>query len=292
MPEIQRIHSLKPSTPEGPNYFFDDICDAEKALRDLYTVTKIHWYKQNAASNKAEHEFLIAEVTRRIDSLCSEKVYLVVERSPSSDAGIKRVVQTSVKTSHPIFAWDKMHCVDDPTRTALLTDRSIDHPLGSYPLYNFPILEFLRMVHVISHHSPEYQLNGAMCYWYAAMIAGLARIHFAPNGDLRRPTGAGTFKGFNAFRQSDWEADFAVINEKYIEAKRIDPDPVGPRRLQQLEREAVLKQETANAKEEAARERALKEEERALKEAAQDEVRSLRAQLRRAGATGTQLDFG
>jgi hypothetical protein len=142
----------------GPNYFYDDICDAEETLRSLYTITNIRWFKQGAATNKAEHEFLVAEVTRRDGLGYRERVYLVVERSPSSDAGFKSVVKSSVKTSHPVSVMDEMHCIDDQAYTTLLTDRCCQEPLGSYPFSAFPILEFLRMVHLVSHMSGVYYI--------------------------------------------------------------------------------------------------------------------------------------
>jgi hypothetical protein len=312
MPELERILPLKPHLRDRPNVFFEHICDAPKDLRALYTVTEIVWYKQLTSGNKAEHEFLVAKVHRPADN---HTVYLLVERGPTWEAKRKQVMKT-VDSSRFVPAWDDILCIDHSAHTALLTERVVNR-LGSSPFPSFPVLEFLRMVHIVTNYKPDYQLNGAMCYWYAEMIAHLAMTHFGgPDSNSGRPTGAGKLRGVNVFRESRWKEDFAAINGKYIEAKTIDPDPISLRRVQEAKqkeetaRERALKEEERALKEE---ERALKEEERALKEqsmereaaraeeaareralkeAAQDKVRSLEAQLRRAGATGTQLDFG
>jgi hypothetical protein len=298
MPELEPILPLTPHLSGSPNDFFDHICDASKDLRALYTVTEIVCYKQTVSGNKAQHEFLVAKVHRAADN---HTVYLVVERGPTWEAKPKQVLKT-VDTSKFVPAWDYMQCKDHSAHKALITERAATD-IGSFPFRSFPVLEFLRMVVIVTNYKPDYQLNGAMCYWYMEMIARLATTHFGgQDGNWRRLPGAGTLGGINVSDQDRGEDDFAAIDRKYIEEKMNKPDPISRRR----EEEADQKKETARERALKEEERALKEQsmereaaraeeaarERALKEAAQDKVRSLEAQLRRAGATGTQLDFG
>jgi hypothetical protein len=296
MPELETILPLRPNLRGRPNDFFDHICDASKDLRALYTVTEIVCYRQPASGNKAEHEFLVAKVHRAADN---HTVYLLVERGPTWEAKPKQVLKT-VDTSKFVPAWDDMRCNDHSAHTALITERAA-YPLGSFPFRSFPVLEFLRMVVIVTNYKPDYQLNGAMCYWYMEMIARLAMTHFGgQDGKWKRPRGAGRLGGVSVLGQDRCEDDFAAIDRKYIGEKMEKPDPISRRRKEEADqkketaRERALKEESmereAARAEEAVRERVLKEEERALKEAAQDEVSSLREQLRR--TTGTQLDFG
>jgi hypothetical protein len=318
----KQVSVLRPSTfgPHSLSFFFKEIWDAELDVRARYTVTNIALYKQPPSGNNlAEHEFLIAEVSRRINSYHSATMYLVVERELTSDAGSEQALSTSPNTSSSISPSDMMECVHYRARATLLARRSATQ-VASYTFGKFPVVEFLRIVHMVSQHTPKHQLIGAMCFWYNTMIGTIAMTHFGSVGKLRYLTGA---RRPEVIREGCWREDSQAINEKYAKAREDDPEPLGPRGLEQ----AALKEETARLKEETARIRertarreeeiALIKEERALikeesarikeetvrikeeaarvdeeaveRERLQEEIRSLRAQLSLAGANGAQL---
>jgi hypothetical protein len=99
------------------------------------------------------------------------------------------------------------------------------------------VLEFARLVFIVSTHSPEYKLqfSGSMCYWFASTIVAISNSLFRGAG--RRSSKAGTLAGVKVYK--DDATVIAAITTKYVEARKADPEPIssGEKRVRGLEEE-------------------------------------------------------
>ena len=260
-----------------PHYFFHQLCNLPTKVRKELAVTKITWFKESSSS---EHEFLIAQVER---PSVKKTVYLLVERAPAPDAKWKQVVSTSSPPSlrlGDVNALDTLQSLDKSMSDDLIVSRSA-YEIAKYTFSGFTLLEFARIIHIISEHRLNYTIGNATCYWYASLNLAIARRHFRnEGGDLSNQ--AGRFKGIQAYTIDVREV--AEVSQKYLDAWNRDPEPVGQqqqelraereRRRAAEEREREVRREAGEREREARREAG--ERERELREAGERE-RELRA---------------
>ena len=254
MADSDSILILDAPYPHVSEYFFNEICNVSADVRSKYFVTELAWYKQRPSSSSSEHEFLVARVKGPKADWTSD---LRVERVPAPEAPWKKVVLTASPSlkSGDVSALDTVECLGSARRTEL---NDSNDRVATLAFSDFPILEFVRILHVISHHNQNYSLDNTTCYWYVSMVVAIARRHFSNTGD-NPSSRAGRFKGIKAHTiDPQKEEDMDV---KYVAAREADPHPIGPR------------EERARA--------ALEERERELRAEAEERERELRAEAER-----------
>ena len=236
---IHKLLTLMASTPPpthilpfetlGPQSFFNHICDTSQEIRNQYFVHSIRWYKQPSG---AEHEFLIA--------CLSDSHFILVERGkgnrqlPGSGGTISAFASSqSLPSSEACLAKDSLYAMRDTSLATLLVERKCESTglLMEYEFRDFKLLEFARLVNIISTNRPNYQIDGSMCYWFASMVVAVAKAEF--HGRLKGSKAnlklAGKNKGLPVYTANENEIN--KIRSIYDEARRHDPEPLGPREV-------------------------------------------------------------
>ncbi|KAF8480683.1 hypothetical protein JB92DRAFT_3149294 [Gautieria morchelliformis] len=259
-----------------PSRFYDMVCDVDITERLVFVVTELRWYKQRILTS--EHEYLVARLQRRGGS---RAMFAKIERGPSRSANQLQISSTSSPSvlGKEVCAYDLITCLSqDGINSYTVGDRLLE----TYRFPEVPLLEFFRVVRLVSQYRDEYELNNTMCYWFVGVIVEVARRLFVPHhpgNSYNPPRGAGQYMFINLMTPQ-WTTDCNDIEQNYRREKLVKPDPVGPQEEQARERERNAREQ--GLQEGAARERAAAEgRERALIA----EVRSLQAHIRRGGAT-------
>ncbi|KAF8479358.1 hypothetical protein JB92DRAFT_3149511 [Gautieria morchelliformis] len=267
-----------------PSRFYDMVCDVPITDRPVFVVTEIRWYKQRTS---LEHEYLLARLQRRGSS---QAMFATIERGPSTSANQFQVSSTSSPSflSKEVYAYDLITCLSKDDMQRRITG---DNLLATCTFTGLRLVEFSRLVHIVSQHETNYQVNTTMCYWFAAAIMEVAKSRFSrPRTDNSPVPAYSPLEGRG------------VTQQKYEDDKFVDPFPIGPERERAIQREdeareeglqrglqqgkrerAALLAEMAKRDQEAA-DRAQKLIEEAAN--ATEAFRALQAQLRRGGGTG------
>ncbi|KAF8479360.1 hypothetical protein JB92DRAFT_3044656 [Gautieria morchelliformis] len=225
-----------------PSRFYDMVCDVPITDRPVFVVTEIRWYKQRTS---LEHEYLLARLQRRGSS---QAMFATIERGPSTSANQFQVSSTSSPSflSKDVYAYDLITCLSKDDMERRITG---DNLLATCTFTGLRLVEFSRLVHIVSQHETNYQVNTTMCYWFAAAIMEVAKSRFSrPRTDnspvpaYSPPRGAGCYSFINTVT-SEWTNDFRKIEQKYEDNKFVDPNPIGPERERAIQREDEAREE-------------------------------------------------
>ena len=252
---MESISILEAPSTRPPKYFFDDICDTDPQARNQHFVTSLVWYKERGSP---EHEFVVAHL--------NNSRVLRVERAPDQAANSNQVLFTSSSSSSKhVAADDTVRVIDNSTLASYVNSGFADQ-LAQYKFHDFRILEFARLVGIVSKHSPDYKLNGTMCYWFSSTIMAASKSLFHGRGHPPSPR-AGKIGSLRA--HTDDPSEIAEIMTKYNEAKKADPDPIGPREARHRREEEATQEHlrylSEQLKQAQERVRRLSEENEALK---------------------------
>jgi hypothetical protein len=94
-----------------------------------------------------------------------------------------------------------------------------------FPSPGLPLLEFSRLVKIVSEHSENYQINSTMCYWFSAMIMEVSRRQLFPRDPNNRPVPAGLPKGAGYYMtvlrttSKQWTKDSGIIEQRKIQRR-------------------------------------------------------------------------
>lgn len=246
-------------------YMYDEICTESSAavVRDI-AISQLTWYR--SSTSPSEHEFLVAQVERpRVAT-----VYLILEGTPIRD---NNVIPPSGYYFGDLSALDTVKCLRLSDLTELIASRTANE-IVAYYFPKFPILDFMRIVHMVSLYRETHKTDDTTSHWYASTIVGIARQSFGSCG--RSPFGqVGQFLRLKTHTIDPIEEEAAEIGQKYIAARTAVPDPVGPMR-ERLRETWRSTEERERELTRAAEERVREAEERLRK--LDEELRALRMQ--------------
>jgi hypothetical protein len=200
-------------------------------------------YKETSQSHQ---EFVVAEL--------SNSSALVVERRLAPrEQSISTLSASSPSPSTSIdLAYDTVQLFS-PTSNKF-TSRLASTPaekIGHYAFNSFPVLEFARLVNVMSKQKPQYVLDTSISYWYASTIVAISVAEFGDGTIDSTPSRlVGSWNGHKLMIRVE---DIEVMRNAYVQARAADPEPIGPieakyrRQLKTWETEA--KDEDAKLKE-------------------------------------------
>ncbi|KAF8489939.1 hypothetical protein JB92DRAFT_3129159 [Gautieria morchelliformis] len=215
-------------------------------------------------------------------------MFTTIERGPATSANQVQVSSTSSPSvlSKEISAYDLITCLSQEDVNRRITG---DNLLATYIFPELPLLEFFRIVRIVSQYRPNYELDSTMCYWFSGVIIEVARRRFVPHHPGNRPVSADPPRGAGYYTvidtmTSQWTKDYNIIEQIYEDDCSTNDNPIGPQLELARQRERDARDEgVQQGLQQGEQERgAAAERERALIA----EVRSLQAQLRRGGATG------
>jgi hypothetical protein len=218
MDELPNILILQIQSDHTPRFFFDTLCEADPDARSQHYVRRLTLYKE---TSNTQHEFVIADL--------SNSSSLLVERRPEKRASQISILSTSSPSpsTSTVLANDVVQCIPSPTT---LTNRLKSCPaniLGRYTFKNYPVLEFARLVSVISTQKPRYVINSSMCYWCASTIVAISVAEFGDGTIDSTPSRlAGSWNGYKFMIRVE---DIEVMRNAYVQARAADPEPTGPR---------------------------------------------------------------
>jgi hypothetical protein len=227
---------LERDRPFHPVSFYSRVCDVPSTNRAVFVVTEIRWCKERSGK---EHEYLAVQLQRRGGF---RVFFAVVERGPSASANVFQASSTSLPSSisKQVSASDRISCLNQED-----CDRRVNRDIllatYTFPGPGLPLLEFSRLVKIVSEYSENYQLNSTMCYWFSAMVMEISRRQFFPRDQNNRPVPAGLPKGAGYYKKilstssPQWTKDFDIIEQKYKDDKSADPVPIS-RQQQEAER--------------------------------------------------------
>ena len=248
---IIRLLTLISSTPPPITYilplgtltsqsFFDRICDASQETRNRYFVKSIKWYRQ---SSGPEHDFLVA---------CLSNSHFVLVEPGKSDRrlpGLGKFISTfassqSLLSSEACLAKDNLRTVEDLSLTALIEERiyeSTTSLLMEHKFRDLKLLEFARLVNIVSKNQQNYQIDGSIYHWFASMVVAIAKVEF--HGRLKGFKAnlklAGKNKSLTVSRADQNEVN--EIRSIYVKARCHDPEPLGPREISNQRKITELK---------------------------------------------------
>ncbi|KAF8518090.1 hypothetical protein JB92DRAFT_3142156 [Gautieria morchelliformis] len=246
-----RFIYFEPST--SPASFYTGVCDIPSSERSVYIAKEIKWYKEKEGSR---HEYLVARLQRKRGSRVG---FAVVERGLSPSASVVRFSSTSSppSLSEQATASDRISCYG--SKEDILNRRvNNDTLLATYTFPDLSLLEFSRLVKIVSEHGHNYPTNTAMGCWFSAMIMEVARRQFSPRHPNKIPVPAGPFTGAGkdmcfSLMTPQWTEDFAIIEQKYKDDRSADPDPLDIYQQAIRKETAEHEQEVAKVREETAK---------------------------------------
>ncbi|KAF8465640.1 hypothetical protein JB92DRAFT_3062552, partial [Gautieria morchelliformis] len=222
----------------NPAAFYNRVCDVPITDRLVFVVREIKWYKQRTS---VAHEYLLARLQRRGGS---RAMYATIERGPARSANQVQVSSTSSPSvlSKDVSAYDLITCLSQEDMDKRITG---DRLLATYMFTELPLLEFFRIVRIVSQYSPNYELDSTMCYWFSGVIIEVARRQFDPHHPGNRPVsadpprGAGYYTVINTMT-SQWAEDYNIIEQIYKHDSSTNENPIGPQLelIKQRERDA------------------------------------------------------
>ena len=121
----------------------------------------------------------------------------------------------------------------DPSLATLLMEQKCQSTglLMEYKFCDFKLLEFARLINIVSMNQPNYQIDGSMCYWFASMVVAIAKAEFHGRlkGSKANSKLAGKNKGLPVYTANQNKIN--KIRSIYDEARCHDPEPLGPREV-------------------------------------------------------------